>query len=321
MSKTFQTSLAPLLALGMAAGAAQAQSRVSISGLLDVGVYRDTAKTWQVGPIQRSNIQFSGEESLGDGLKATFVLSHRFDTGNGQYESATKPFWHGQSTVGLKGAFGSVEVGRRLDAMYANDWQFDPWYYFDRVASPAWDLWHYNFPSDPQANSGTPEYGRLDNGIYYDSPTLAGFSLHLSGSPETRAGDRNKPYTAALQYRQGVFNGMVSHGRNSAGNTDTFLGLRASFSAFALMGAYDVSKAGASEAKSLTLGASYSIRQWTLKAGWGQVDLDGVKAQKVLGLGALYSLSKRTSVYADLGRKSSPAASANTFGAGIAHSF
>ena len=242
-------------------------------------------------------------------------------TGTGAQESAAKPFWHGESTVGLSGAFGSVQLGRRLDAMYNNDWAFDPWYNFDRVASPAWDLWHYNFPSDPKGNSGSAEYGRLNNGIFYDSPTVSGFSLHLSTSLQTTAADTNKPVTAALQYKSELFSGMLAHGKNSAGNTDTFLGLNTTVAGVGLMGAYDVSKAAGSEAKSTTLGVSYNVGSYTLRGGWGQVDVDGVKAEKVLALGAVHNLSKRTGVYVDLAHKSFPNDSVNTYGVGIAHSF
>lgn len=320
MSKNIK-SLSVLAVSGFLAGTAGAQSSVTISGYLDVGVYRDTAKTWQVGPIQRSNIQFSGVEDLGGGLAATFNLSHRFDTSTGANESPDKPFFHGESTVGLKGGFGSIQFGRRLDAISLNDWDFDPWFNFDRVASPAWDLWHYNFPSDPRGNNGTAEYGRLNNGVFYDSPNIGGASLHLSTSPEKATGDANKPLTAALKYKNGFFSGMVAHGKNSAGNTDSFVGVKTTFSDLSVMGAYDVSKAGVSKAKSTTLGATYRIDVTTLRAGWGQVSVNGVKAEKVLGLGATYSLSKRTSLYVDFAHKTFPATSANTYGVGIAHSF
>lgn len=322
MKKAVNTrhALIPMAILGCMA-CAHAQSSVKISGYLDVGVYRDTSHVWNVGPIQRSNIAFSGSEDLGHGLSATFMLSTRFDTGTGALESATKPFWHGESTVGLKGAFGSVQFGRRLDATYAQDWQFDPWYYFDRIASPAWDLWHYNFPSDPRGNSGTAEYGRLNNGIFYDSPTFAGFAVHLSGSPETVPGDSKKPLSGSLTYNSERFAAMASHGRNSAGNTDNFFGAKATFSPLSIMAAYNVSKAGASKAKALTTGVEYTIGAVTLKGGWGKVEVDGTTAGKVTGAGASYALSKRTAVYADFGHKKFANDSANTYGVGVAHSF
>src|SRR5438105_492731 len=313
------------LALALAAGAcgpALAQSNVSISGYLDIGVYRDTASKWNVGSIQRSNIAFSGSEDMGGGLSATFKLSHRFDPDTGTAEGEpNKPFWHGESTVGLKGGFGAIRFGRALDAMYNNDWNFDPWYYFDRVASPAWDLWHYNFPSDPQGNNGTADYGRLNNGIFYDSPTLSGFSAHLSTSPELRAGDLNRPVGVSLTYNQSPFAALLAHEKNSAGNTDTFVGLKGTLSGVTLMGAYDTSKAGASTAKTTTLGVQYSFGQTTLNGGWGKVQVDGVKAEEVFSLGAIYALSKRTSVYADLADKRFPTGSKSVYGAGIAHSF
>src|SRR5262245_35778351 len=69
-----------------ACAAAHAQSSVAISGLVDIGVFRDFAKKNNVGTIQRSNIAFSGKEDLGDGWAATFNLSHRFEAATGQQE-------------------------------------------------------------------------------------------------------------------------------------------------------------------------------------------------------------------------------------------
>ena len=173
------TLAAPVLFL--AAGGAMAQSSLSISGLIDIGVYRDTNKVWQLGPIQRSNIAFGGTEDLGGGLAATFALSMRFEPDTGQLEQVGKPYFHGESTVGLKGWAGSIRLGRALDAMYSQDWKFDAWGNFDRIASPAWDIWHYNYPSDPRGNANdTPEYGRLNNAVFYDSPSFGGFTVHLS---------------------------------------------------------------------------------------------------------------------------------------------
>ncbi|WP_043458875.1 porin [Azohydromonas australica] len=311
----------PAAVLMLSLSSVHAQSSVNISGYLDVGVYRDTNRTWNVGPIQRSYISFSGSEDLGNGLAAIFRLSSRFDTGTGALESSTKPFWHDESTIGLKGSFGTIKFGRRLDAVNSVDWQFDPWYNFDRVASPAWDTWHYNFPSDPRANNGTPDYGRLNNGIFYDSPTFGGFALHLSGSPEKVDGDVRRPIGAALTYNQGSVAAMAAHSRNSAGNTDNQFGAKYKFGSLAVMAAYNVSKAGESKAKALTAGVEYSLGATTFKGGYGQVDVDGVKAVKVYGGGAFYALSKRTTVYSEIAHKKFVADSANTYGVGITHSF
>ena len=146
------TSLRLLAAVGiMQIGVpAAAQSNVTISGSLDIGVFRDTAGVKNVGTIQRSHLQFAGSEDLGDGLAATFRLRHRLDLDTGTPEgNGSKPFWHGESTVGLRGGFGALRLGRALDAIQSQDWAFDPWENYDRIASPAWDLWHWNYSADP----------------------------------------------------------------------------------------------------------------------------------------------------------------------------
>jgi predicted porin len=320
MARGFGSSVA--VPLAFFAAAASAQSGVQISGNLDIGVYRDLTSKWNVGSIQRSNIAFSGTEDLGNGYAAIFKLSHRFDLDTGMSEGTpNKPFWHGESTVGFKSPFGTLRFGRALDAIWNNDYEFDPWYNFNRLASPAWDLWHYNFPSDPQGNNGTAEYGRLNNGIFYDSPSMAGFSLHLSASPEKRTGDLNRPLGVSLNYKQGPYAAMLASAKNSAGNEDTFVGLKGTFSNLSVMGGYDVSKAAASKAKGLTIGLQYPIGAFTLNAGWGKLDVDSVKVQEMISFGTVYSHSKRTSLYADVADKRFPGSSKVVFGAGVAHSF
>lgn len=314
-----------LTAVTLCAAPARAQSSVTVSGLIDIGVIHQSASLgadrWKVGSIQRSNIAFSGSEDLGGGLKATFKLSHRFNPDEGTLESASKPFWHGESTVGLKGAFGSVQVGRRLDAVNSQDWQFDPWGNFDRVASPAWDTWHYNYASDPRGNGGSAEYGRLNNGVFYDSPSMAGFSVHLSASPEKAATDRARALGATLNYNSDRVAVMLARSRNSAEDTDSMAGVRVNFAPVAVMAAWNVSEAGSSTARSLTAGLEYALGATTLKAGWGQTRVDGTRAVRVIGAGASHALSKRTSVYLDAAHKNFGSTSGNLYGVGLAHAF
>lgn len=311
--------LVALALTGSALGAA-AQSSVSISGSLDIGVFRDTAGVKNVGTIQRSHLQFAGSEDLGDGLAATFRLRHRLDVDTGNPEGVgSKPFWHGESTVGLRGAFGAVRLGRATDATQSHDWAFDPWENYNRIASPAWDLWHWNYSADP-AGGGS---GRVANAVFYDSPKVADFSFHFSGSPESPAGAVAKTRAAALLFNNGTWRALLSGGKNSAGATEFSGGLRVNFGDVSLMGLYNQSETAAgSRAKVATLGGLYRLGATTLKAGWGQADVDGVKKERVASLGASHALSKRTSVYADLAAKRFPATGTQeVFGAGITHAF
>lgn len=312
----------PVLAVATALGCgiAHAQSNVAISGGLDIGVFRDTAHNWNVGTIQRSHLQFAGVEDLGNGVAATFKLRHRLDLDTGTPEgNGTKPFWHGESTVGLKGGFGSVRLGRALDAIQSQDWAFDAWDNYDRIASPAWDLWHWNYSADPRGGGS----GRTANSVFYDSPAVAYTTLQVSYSPESVAGDVAKTRAASLVFNNGAIRALIGAAKNSAGAKEASVGLRGKIAALTLMGLYNVSEsASGSEAKVATLGATYALGSTTLKAGWGQADVDGVKRERLFSLGAAYSLSKRTSLYADAASKRFVnQGSKGTYGGGITHSF
>lgn len=322
------TALAAALPVLCLATASSAQSSFALSGYLDIGLYRGFDESKNVGTIQRSSISLAGTEDLGSALSATFKLQHRFDADTGGTEGAgSKPFWHGESTVGLKGGFGHVRLGRALDVVYANDWAFDPWANFDRVASPAWNNWHWNYATDRTANNGSPEYGRLSNGLFYDSPSLGGFTVHFSGAFENGSGagaGTGDNTGVAVQYAGGPVAVMLAGSRNSSGDTIQFAGIRYRADALTLMAAYDRSVFDAvidSTAEVVTIGAVYAVGSGHLKAGFGHRDVDGAKTRFV-GLGADYSLSKRTAAYVSLGRQDPDGAADRTaYGVGISHSF
>ena len=317
--------------LSTAALPALAQSNVTVSGLLDIGVFRGFDGVNQAGTIQRSNLAFAGTEDLGGGLKATFRLSTRFDLDTGRPEGqGSKPFWYDESTVGLQGGFGHVRLGRALSAMWSQDWKFDPWGNFNRIASPAWHQWHYLTPTDPYSNNGSAEYGRMANGIFYDSPTVGGFTARLSASPER--GDRGqrpagapngRGYSAALNYDQGPVAGMLAFERNSIGDKASFAGGKYSFGAAAVMAAYDYSRTGdgVGTSRAATLGATYQLGQTTLKAGYGHQRYNQL-TNHFASLGADYALSKRSTLYVSLGHKKYESEKSRTaFGIGMAHAF
>ena len=113
------------LAVLAAAGAASAQSSVSLYGLADV--YVGSVKNTIANPnskkqtavnssgLNNSRWGLRGSEDLGNGLKANFVLEAGFETDTGAAGSLGSTFQR-KSTVGLSGAFGSVELGRNYTA-------------------------------------------------------------------------------------------------------------------------------------------------------------------------------------------------------------
>jgi len=305
---------------------AWAQSTVSINGLLDAGIYRGFDGVNQLGTIQRSNVALSGTEDLGGGLKAIFRLSTRLELDTGQSEGAGfKPFWHDESTVGLQGNWGTVRVGRALTPMWAQDWKFDPWGNFNRIASPAWHQWHYLTPSDPLGNNGTAEYGRLNNGIFYDSPQIAGFTLRLSSSPERQRalGATERPYSAVLEYDRQAVAAMAAVERNSFGDRNSFLAGKYRFGSAALMLAHDRSRSAdnINQSRATTLGGTYGLGQTTLKAGYGHQRLNQ-GTNRFMSVGADYAVSKRTTLYASLGHKRDAGVESRTaLGVGMSHAF
>jgi len=305
---------------------AWAQSSVSINGLLDAGIYRGFDGVNQLGTIQRSHVVISGFEDLGGGLKAVFRLSTRLELDAGDTEGAgVKPFWHDESTVGLQGSWGTVRVGRALTAMWAQDWKFDPWANFNRIASPAWYQWHALTPSDPFGNNGGAEYGRLNNGVFYDSPRIAGFTLRLSASPErqTALGATGRPYSAVLEYEQQAVAAMAAVERNSLGDKNSFLAGKYRFGSAAVMLAHDFSRSAGNvgESRATTLGGTYQMGATTLKAGYGHQRLNQ-DSNRFVSVGADYALSRRTTLYASLGNKrDAHVASRTAFGVGMSHAF
>ena len=96
-------SLLALAVLGAFAGAASAQSSVTLYGRVDLSLAKNIgsdAKGVQNG--SGSRLGFRGVEDLGGGMKAIFNIEHRFNADTGELTNAAK-FWQGRSIVGLEG--------------------------------------------------------------------------------------------------------------------------------------------------------------------------------------------------------------------------
>jgi predicted porin len=124
-------SLIALAALATVATAAQAQSSVTIYGIVDSGIARatgvnttrDTTTAVVSGALSTSRLGFKGSEDLGGGLKTNFVLENEFYSDLGT--SATKLFNRGSYLELENTPVGLVRLGyqNRLDyaAVASND--------------------------------------------------------------------------------------------------------------------------------------------------------------------------------------------------------
>ncbi|MBB3181077.1 porin [Variovorax sp. Sphag1AA] len=139
-------SLVALAAMAMA-GAASAQSSVTLAGVVDVGVssYENksetplgvTAKTSKTALTQgawgASRLIFRGQEDLGGGLGAAFYLDAAIFPDDGTVGgnvansgSAVSGLFNRRSTVSLLTAFGEFRLGRDYTPQFWNDNVFDP---------------------------------------------------------------------------------------------------------------------------------------------------------------------------------------------------
>lgn len=132
------------LAVMAAAGAASAQSSVTIYGILDVGFTRNGGNVAHSQGLSNSTnglgsrLGFRGVEDLGGGLKAGFVLETGVanDSGAGNINPSTNnqtgsalggAVQFGRlSYVNLAGNFGEIRLGRDVNASYYNDVLYDP---------------------------------------------------------------------------------------------------------------------------------------------------------------------------------------------------
>lgn len=115
-------TLVALAVLGSFAGVASAATSVTLYGTVDAGYegwsygkdFSSFNNTFVQGGTSEANskIGVKGQEDLGNGLAATFQLEGDI---NGDVGSAD--LFNRESTVGLKGAFGEVKVGKSKSQM------------------------------------------------------------------------------------------------------------------------------------------------------------------------------------------------------------
>lgn len=124
-------SLLALAVFGAFAGAASAQSNVTVYGVVDIGLtsLRSDSTSTRIGldsGIQSgSRLGFKGKEDLGGGLSAEFQLENGFNADTGSLGQGGRIFGR-QAFVGLSGGFGSVKFGRQYMPIFNAVDSIDP---------------------------------------------------------------------------------------------------------------------------------------------------------------------------------------------------
>jgi len=128
-------SLLALAVLGAFAGAATAQSNVTVYGSFDGGVRHQTNTNaagdsrltmGSNGTYNSNRIGFKGVEDLGGGLNAHFTLETGFNTGTGALDNADNRLFNRTAAVGLGGSWGSLDFGRQYTVAFRTQVAYDP---------------------------------------------------------------------------------------------------------------------------------------------------------------------------------------------------
>ena len=319
------------LAVLAASGAAMAQSSVTLYGVADAAVTHvngdDNWTGLSSGANKTSRLGFRGVEDLGGGLKANFVLEGGFnlDAGDGKNSGAagTGFEFKRQSTVGLAGDFGEVRLGRELTAAYNATARYDV---FGSVGIAHSKLWDDGKNLDTTTFADPYHYTtnqRVSNAITYVSPDFSGFKVAANYGFGEVAGKNSdgRYFGGGLTYDNGPLSlGLGAERLNSGAGAAMQSQSTNDITAWSLGGSYDLGVAKLlaayrqSTAKDVAiLGATSDLKNRgymlavTAPVGPGLVraaynryeaKFDGEKGvTDQFGLGYVYNLSKRTSVY------------------------
>jgi predicted porin len=219
-----KTWVALAVAGAFVAGAAQAQSSVTLYGIVDVNymwqevpvtvgtgtaarVQQESASYINSGHHYGSRLGFRGAEGLGGGLNAIFGLEMGFAVDTG--ESSSSKLFHRFAYAGLDGGWGKLVAGR-FGIFSSGTGPFD-------MFSPV-DPFSTGFGLASLGNTFISANGtRIDNAVAYITPKFAGFQGGVGYTTQiagAESGDSNANVTAfvsGLNFSYGPFYGVVTY--------------------------------------------------------------------------------------------------------------
>jgi len=326
-------SLLALAALTAFAGAASAQSSVTLFGIIDVnvrGVDNGNGGRTSVSTDGNSSsrLGFRGIEDLGGGLRAGFWIEGAFaaDTGSAlstttscQPPVGTAPpvctttaaggqTWQRRATVSLLGGFGEVRLGRDYTPTFWNHTVFDP-FGTNGVGNQLNLMTQQGFANPNNMAAGT--LVRANNTVGYFLPAMGGLYGQLMWTPsEGTVG--NEYIGGRIGYAAGPFNVAFAYGETKhalgASSDDKLeaynMGASWNLGFMTLMGQYHNYSVASRETENYLIGMTMPMGPGTLKASYAMTSLDSGLASlpsgdaQQLAVGYVYDLSKRTAIYA-----------------------
>jgi len=307
-------SLLALAVLGAFAGAAAAQTNVTVYGLVDAGITfegggANGSITKLATGVQSGNrLGFKGTEDLGGGLKANFQIESGFDLDTGT--SRQGALFGRQAWVGLSGNFGAVGLGRQYTPLFVALDSIDP---FGTGLAGA------------TTNLMNPGVVRANNSITYSTPALSGFSANLlyglGEVPGNNSGNRN--LGLSVGYANGPIAAVLAYEtQNNVTDTNKskllLVGGAYDFGVAKLHAAYESEKDDLNvDFRDWMLGVSAPVGTGTVLASYIQKkdrSAAGNAGGKQFAIGYTYPLSKRTNIYTAFAQINNDSAGTNTVG-------
>lgn len=330
--------LVAVAALVSVATSANAQTNVTIYGIVDAGIrHEDNGNAagsftrLDSGILNGSRLGFKGTEDLGGGLSANFQIENGFTIDDGALGNGGLLFGR-QAWVGLAGGFGAMKLGRQVTPVFANSNVFDP--FGDAQSGDSARLFNYSGSRTNNAVSYGYDAGSLRGELQYGFGEVAGNTSAGSMLGAT-AGYRKGPIDLVLTY-----NGNNDAAGNVRGKA-TMIGGNCDFGIAKVFIAYqwnkDVTATGVvtagADVRDALIGATIPVGNGVVRASYMRLT-DKAKSNadaSQVALGYVYNLSKRTALHTSVARLANdgaasykvvaPGASDKVIDFGIRHSF
>ncbi|SOE48269.1 porin [Orrella dioscoreae] len=212
-----KTLLAAAVLAGFA-GAAQAETSVTLYGIVDVGVGYQQVKGGGLEKASRTGLidgtqsgsrwGLRGSEDLGDGLRAIFTLESGFNSRTGRSGQGGRLFGR-QATLGLASDnWGTLTVGRQTNVSSDFFGPIDPF-------AASYGQSHIG------SSFGQTATLRYDNAVKYLTPSFGGFQVGALYSFDIADGDtsefqtnrKDRAINAGVRYVNGPLNVAASYDR------------------------------------------------------------------------------------------------------------
>lgn len=336
-------SLIAFAALAAVAGVAQAQSSVSLYGILDLGVANASGATAGgsvaliSGALSTSRWGVKGSEDLGGGLNAGFTLESEIAAGTGVAGgTAANNSSSGITTGGSlfhRGAFvslsqnglGSLTMGRMNRIEYDSVAAFDA-FGGNNFGGTTRAGYLQGGVAPTSAASNAAQDARMNNAVKLQTASFNGLTLSGQVALGGQAGDTQKwsSYAVGANYKTGALALDVTKTEDNLGSSGVKSHQNATYA-----GSYDfgVAKvlAGHLESKRVTSGVKAQVDylgvivpvngSLNVLANYMHIKNQGATSGAItdtVAVGATYALSKRTTAYGILARANNNAsASAN----------